>query len=177
MSVVLELVRKPGDRERFVGEEGELAIAGVMGIDRGLSLEVFLEPDLPRLTQRLDGEGLIVVDGAVWSGFPELAVYIDEKPTERWEGQVLDVRLALLQEHGRALSVSSLAEATTGLRRLGPRVDIGEEVEAANVPRAIEGLEARLGLLRDVYLFGRDFGWVQAPSEEGVGFVQLEVDW
>lgn len=177
MSVAVELVRKPGGWERFVDGRGELALAGVMEIDRGLGLEVFTEPELARLPQRLDAEELIVVDGAVWSGFPQLAFYIDDKPTERWEGQVLDVRLDLLREHGRALSAEAVAEATSGLRRVGPSVDIGAQVEAANLARAVEGLEAELRLLRDVFLFGRGFGWVQAPAEDGVGFDLLEVDW
>ncbi len=177
MTVVLELVGKPGNRVRFV-EEGELALAGMMDVERGWAFEAFTEPELARMANRLDGEDRIVVDGATWAGFPELAFYIGEKASERWGEAVLDTRLDLLQRHGRALSKDALGQAITGIRRLGPAEDIGELVEAANVSRAVEALRAEVVLLRDVFLFGRDFGYVQAdkPGDEP-GFELLEVAW
>lgn len=34
-----------------------------------------------------------------------------------------------------------------------------------------------VALARDVFEFGRDFGWVQVDKGNGVGFEQLEVNW
>lgn len=176
MTVALVLATKPRDRARFT-EEGEIALAGVMEVDRGIAVEAYTEPELPRMANRLDGEEEIVVDGATWSGFPELAFYLDEKPKQRWGKAIVDLRLRMLSRHERALGAEAIAEATNGLRRLGPSSDPGTLVEAGNVSEAIEALRARAQVLRDVYLFGRDFGWVQAHKEDGVGFEQLEVDW
>lgn len=176
MTVVLEIANKPADRARF-SEEGGVALAGVMEVDRGLSFQAYTEPELERMANRLDAEETMVVDGATWSGFPELGFYIDEKPKQRWGEAIVDVRLRMLSRHGRALGAEAIAEATNGLRRLGPGEDVGELVEAGNVSAAVEALRADAQLLREVYLFGRDFGWVQAPKADGVGFEQLEVDW
>jgi hypothetical protein len=176
VTVVLELATKPGNRARFA-EDGEIALAGVLEVDRSLSFQVYTEPELERMADRLDAEEQIIVDGAVWSGFPELAFYLDEKPRERWSSQVLDTRLYLFSPHGRAPGAEELAEATNGLRRLGPSADPGELVEAGNVADAIEAMRSDATLLRDVFTFGRDFGYVQARKGDGVGFERLEVDW
>lgn len=176
MTVVLELATKPSERARLA-EEGEIALAGVMEVDRGLAFHAYTEPEIPRMANRLDGEAEIVVDGAVWSGFPELAFYLDEKPGERWDGAILDVRLRMLARHGRALGAEAIAQATNGLRRLGPSSQPGELVEAGNVSAAIEALHGDAQVLRDVFLFGRDFGWVQVEREDEPGYERLEVDW
>lgn len=176
MTVVLELAIKPSDRARF-SDEGEIALAGVLEVDRGLSFAAYTEPELERMADRLDGKDRIVVDGVVWSGFPELSFYLDEKPRERWKESVLDIRLDLFRRYGRALGAEAIAEATNGLRRLGPAADPGELVAASNVADAVEALRSDAILLRDVFTFGRDFGWVQARKAEGVGFEQLKVSW
>jgi len=41
----------------------------------------------------------------------------------------------------------------------------------------VQALRARAELLRDVFAFGRDFGYVQVEREDEPGFEQLEVDW
>jgi len=176
VTVVLELATKPGGRERFT-EEGEIALAGVLEVDRGVSFQPYTEPELERLADRLDGEDEIVVDGAVCSGNPDLAFYLSEPPAERWEGQLLDVRLSMLTEHGRGLGVAAIAEATNGVRRLGPSGNVGELVAAGNTQRGAEVLRADAILAREVFQFGRDVGWVQARKAEGVGFERLEVEW
>jgi hypothetical protein len=129
------------------------------------------------MADRLDTEEQIVVDGATWNGFPELAFYLGERPNERWRGQLLDVRLILMREHDRPLSAEAIAQATNGVRRLGPEADPGELVAAADPAAAVEALRADATLLRDVFLFGRDFGYVQVECEDKPGFELLEVDW
>jgi hypothetical protein len=91
----------------------------VQEVDRGLSFQAYTEPELERMAHRLDHVEEIVVDGAKWSGFPELAAYLGEAPGTRWEDKILGVRATLMAEHGRALSAEAIAQATNGVRRLG----------------------------------------------------------
>jgi hypothetical protein len=73
---------------------------------------------------------------------------------------VLDVRADLLGEHDRPLSAEAIAQATNGVRRLGPEADPGELMAAADPAGAAEALRADALLLRDVFLFGWGFGYV-----------------
>jgi len=175
VTVVLEIVTKPADRVRF-SEDGEVALAGILEVDRGTAFEGFTEPELERMADRLDTEDRIVVSGAVWSGFPELAVNLGQCPQDRWGEAVLDLRLSMLTKHGRAIGAEAIAEATNGIRRIGPRADVGELVEMGELDRATEALQATARLIGEVFQFGRDFGWVQVRREDEPGFEQIEVD-
>jgi hypothetical protein len=44
-------------------------------------------------------------------------------------------------------------------------------------PKAGEGVRADAILVREVFTFGRDFGYAQVERESEPGFEQLEVDW
>jgi len=45
---------KPGDRLRL-SEDGEIVLAGLIEVDRGVGFEAYIEPELERRTDRLDG--------------------------------------------------------------------------------------------------------------------------
>lgn len=174
MTVVLEVATKPGHGKGL--GRGDVALAGVMDVDRGRGFAFFTEPELDRLADRLDATDRIVTDGGTWC-LDELAAYVDESRVEDWRERMLDVRAWMLSHHERALGVEEIAEGTTGLRRLGPEVDVGELVEAGKLDAAVEGLRAGARLTREVFYFGREMGYVGVPREERPGFERLEVDW
>lgn len=107
----------------------------------------------------------------------ELASYLSQDRIDAWRREMLDLRRWMLTEHDRALRAEAIAEGTTGVRRIGPEGDVGELVEAGKLDAAVAGLRGDARLTREVYLFGREMGYVGAAREDGPGFEQLEVDW
>lgn len=157
--------------------ENRVAVAGFMDIDRGSVYEFVTEPEVGQLFERMDAASLIVGHNLLAFDYAVLDRYHEEDVRKRYEPKTLDTLADIHRRHGRRLSLDALADATLARRK---------ELVPEGVPllwrtgRLLEVVERNRGdveLTRDLYLFGRDFGYVAARDPDGSGFVELEVHW
>lgn len=175
-TIVLDIETKFFGDERSLDEQ-EVAVAGIMDTDRGSVYEFFLQPELERLLDRLRVASTIVGHNILSFDYAVLEADSGRNVRSELEEKTVDTLETIKEEHGRRVSLDELADATLGRRK---------DVVATGVPalwrqgRVLEVLNRNrsdVELSRDVFEFGRDFGWVAAREENGVGFEQLEVDW
>lgn len=157
--------------------ENLVAVAGYMDVEEGAVYEFVTEPELPELFRRMDRAERIVGHNLLAFDYAVLDPYMPGGVRKRYEGKTLDTLADLRRRHGRRLSLDALADATLARRK--PVVPEGVPAlwRTGRLLEVVERNRADVELSRDLFLFGRDFGFVGARDPDGAGFVALEVDW
>jgi len=157
--------------------ENRVAVAGVLQIDAGGAYEFYTEPEMERLFQVLDAASLIVGHNLLAFDYTVLDRYHAGNVRRRYDGSTLDLLAHIKARHGRRLSLDSLADATLFRRKDFVAEGVPALWRLGRVLEVVERNRSDVELTRDLYLFGRDFGFVWARDPDGAGFVELEVDW
>jgi DEAD/DEAH box helicase domain-containing protein len=157
--------------------ENKVAVAGYMDIDRGCVYEFVTEPELPTLFERMDAADLVIGHNLLAFDYAVLSQYHAEDVRKRYERKTLDTLADLKRRHGRRLSLDALADATLAKRKVVVAEGVPMLWRTGRLLDVVERNRSDVELTRDVYLFGRQFGYVGARDPDGAGFVQLEVDW
>lgn len=158
-------------------EEQEVAIAGILDTDRGGAYEFFLEWDLDRLFDRLDIATRVVGHNVLSFDYAVLSNYHTEDLRRQYEDKTVDTLATIKQRHGRRIGLDELSDATLARRKDFVPEGVPRLWRTGRVVEVLDRNRSDVELSRDVYEFGRDFGYVVARDESGVGFEQLEVDW
>lgn len=169
--------RDPALRNEVPNRENRVAVAGFMDIDRGNVYEFALEEELGRLFERLDAASLIIGHNLLAFDYAVLDRYHVDDVRKRYEDKTLDTLADIKRRHGRRLSLDTLADATLFRRKDFVAEGVPALWRTGRVLEVLERNQSDVELSRDLYLFGRDFGYVAARDPDGAGLVQLEVSW
>lgn len=175
-TVVLDIeTRFFGDERKL--DEQEVAVAGIMDTGRGSVYEFFLQPEFERLMDRLAAATTIVGHNILGFDYRVLSAELGVDVRRELEEQTVDTLETIRQRHGRRVSLDELADATLGRRKAFVAEGVPKLWRQGRVLEVLDRNKSDVELNREVFEFGRDFGWVGAREERGVGFVELEVDW
>lgn len=157
--------------------ENRVAVAGFMDLDRGNVYEFVTEPEIEQVFERLDEASLIVGHNLLAFDYAVLERYHADDVRKRYESKTLDTLADVRRRHGRRISLDALADATLARRKAFVAEGVPLLWKTGRVLEVVERNRSDVELSRDVYLFGREFGYVASRDPDGEGFVQLEVDW
>jgi hypothetical protein len=181
VTVVFDLEVEWFPEERGIDEQ-EVAVAGLVDADRGGGFEFFLEPDVPRFVQRLEGADEVVGHNIRDFDYAVLDNYVGLPKVEtRLGDKTVDTLARNEERHGRRISLDQLADATLARRKDVTEVGVPELWRTGQTTAVVDRLRSDVILNRDVFRHGRDFGWVvarrAARRKDSWALVQLEVDW
>lgn len=157
--------------------ENKVAVAGFMELDRGSVYEFVTEAEIAALFERMDAASLVIGHNLLAFDYAVLDQYHAEDVRKRYEPKTLDTLADLRRRHGRRLSLDALADATLFRRKAFAAEGTPQLWRTGRLLEVVERNRRDVELARDLYLFGRDFGYVGARDPDGAGFVDLEVDW
>ncbi len=160
-----------GGRENLA----DLKISVAVSYDsRTEACHVFRESELGLLVQQLSRSALVVGFNLLQFDYPVLQPYTDVRLRDL---PTLDLMHWIMQKHGVRIGLNNLARATLGAPKGGHGLDAIRWYREGDWDRLIQYCEKDVLLTRDLYLFGKQHGYVKFWDRDRRAERQLEVQW
>ena len=145
--------------------------------DEKNGFRAWYEADVPRLLQEMEGFGSVVTFNGENFDFKVLSAY---GPVDSIYRKSLDMLVDLNKKLGFRVKLESLAKATLGRGKTGTgteSVDWWRSGDPALRQKVVDYCTKDVELTRDIYVFGKDKGYVLVDDLRRGGTRRIDVSW
>ncbi|NIQ01418.1 MAG: DEAD/DEAH box helicase [Nitrospinaceae bacterium] len=143
----------------------------------------YLEADALKLVDKLKTADLVIGFNVIGFDYTVLQPYANEKHIDLQEIPTFDMLTDVHRKLNHRLSLNNLAECTLGAQKTADGLESLKwwkeylAGDAAKLDQIIEYCKMDVQITRDLFLFGKDNGYVEYTSRSKNGKLRLNVDW